>query len=514
MMAAGNSTQGPPSTSVVYVKTGIPGLDQVLHGGLLPASFYLVEGEAGTGKTTVGLLFALEGKRQGEKSLYITLSEIARKLRVDAASHGWSLEGIEILELISAPPLDDQDERYMLFHPSDVELTETVRKIGEAVRRYQPSRVVLDSVAELRVLAQHPSWYRRDMMALRRFLEESEATILLLDSPSEDLSTRTLMDGVIDLDQSAPGYGRARRRLQVTKARAKTYSSGYHDFVISASGLEVYPRLSPGDHPPQAGREASKVDVHSGVPSLDKLFGGSLPPGSSTLLIGPPGTGKSSLATRYACQAVEQGARAAIFAFDESRESLLLRSASLGLPIEKYERDGNIMIEQIDPAEITPGQFAALVHDGVENRNVSVVCIDSLNGYMQSMPNEQYLMVQLHEMLTYLGQQHVSTFLVMAQSGFPGAYETPVSASYLIDNILVLRFFEAAGEVRKAISVMKKRTGAHERTIREFSLGPDGIHVGEPLTQFQGVLTGTPRFTGVVGSLIEKKHGESGKRPK
>ncbi len=508
-MAADDPTEGPPSPSLGYVKTGIPGLDQVLEGGLLPASFCLVEGEAGTGKTTLGILFALEGKRQGEKVLYVTLSETAAKLRVDAASHGWSLDGIEILELIAAPPLDDQDERYMLFHPSDVELTETVRKIAEAVRRYQHSRVVLDSLAELRILAQQRSWYRRDMMALRRFLSESQATVLLLDSPSEDLSTRTLVDGVIELEQIAPGYGRARRRLQVTKVRAKTYSGGYHDFVISAGGLEVYPRLSAADHPAVGRRKA----IHSGVRALDKLLGDGLPPGSSTMLLGPPGSGKSSLATQYACYAVEQGARAAFFVFDESRESLLLRSGSLGLPIEKHEREGNITIEQIDPAEISPGQFAAMVRDGVENRNVGVVCIDSLNGYLQSMPNEQYLVIQLHEMLTYLGQQQVSSFLVMAQSGFPGAYEAPVSASYLVDNILMLRFFEAVGHVRKAISVMKKRTGAHETTIREFTLGQGGIHLGEPLTEFQGVLTGVPHFTGAI-STLETKHGESGKRPK
>jgi circadian clock protein KaiC len=482
------STESVPATD----STGIAGLDEVLRGGLTADRVYLVEGVPGSGKTTLALQFLLEGARRGERVLYVTLSETRAELQGIARSHGWSLEGLDIRELVPSEASLRPDDQYTMFHPSEIELSETTKAILADVDRLVPRRVAFDSLSEMRLLAGNPLRYRRQLLALKQFFAGRNCTVVLLDdltSTNHDLQVQSVVHGVIRLEQLNPEYGAERRRLVVLKFRGVPMRGGYHDYVIKKGGLVVFPRLVARDHHSEPPGDV----LTSGVPAIDDLLGGGLDRGTSTLIVGAAGTGKSSLATHFAVQAAARGEHAAMFIFDESLATLRRRSQGLGVPLEKHLDEGNVTVQQIDPAELSPGEFAHRIMHCVEYHRARVVVIDSLNGYLSGMPEERFLIVQLHEMLAYLGQAGVATILVSAHQGLIGsAMQAPVDASYLADSVILMRYFEARGEVRQAISVMKKRGGRHERTVREFRLSSDGVYVGEPLREFRGVLTGVP----------------------
>ena len=471
--------------------TGIGGLDDILCGGLTPYRLYLIEGVPGSGKTTLAMQYLMEGARLGESVLYVTLSETEEELRAMAESHGWDLKGITIRELVPPEESLQAAEQYTMFHPAEVELSETTRTILADVERLKPTRLVFDSLSELRLLAGDPLRYRRQLLALKQFFRGRQCTVLLLDdltSSGRDLQVQSIAHGVLLLEQLVPEYGADRRRLRVLKHRGRRFRGGYHDYLIMGGGLTVYPRLTAADHR----RLQLEEKISSGISSLDTLLGGGLELGTSTLVVGSAGTGKSSLAAQFACAAGNRGQRAAMFLFDESANTLLTRTEGLGIPVQKHYNEGTIAITQVDPAEMTPGEFADRIRQQVED-GAKVVVIDSLNGYLNAMPGERYLTIHLHELLMYLGEKGVATLLIGAHQGMIGSQMlTPVDASYLADAVVLLRYYEAQGEVRTAISVMKKRGGNHERTIRQFQLEPGGIRVGEPLRHFRGVLTGVP----------------------
>jgi circadian clock protein KaiC len=483
----------PDSVAVVERSTsGVAGLDDVLNGGLIPYRVYLIDGDPGAGKTTLALQFLLEGKKLGEKCLYVTLSETKEELTAGAASHGWSLEGIEVFELDGRERDLDPDAQVTMFHPSEVELTETTNAILEAVQHANPTRIVLDSLSEMRLLAQNSLRYRRQILALKQFFIGRKSTVFILDdrtSEGSDLQLHSIAHGVINLEQAAPIFGAARRRLRVMKFRGSNYRGGFHDFSITEGGLTVFPRLVACEH----GDQFPRGQIKSGVTALDALLGGGPDRGTSTLLMGPAGCGKSTIAVQYAVAAAARGDHAVIFAFDESVATLKIRMDALNIKIREGVGPGEIAIRNIDPAELSPGEFTDLVRQAVENDDARVVVLDSLNGYMNSMPEEQFLTAQLHELLTYLGRRGVATFMVVAQHGLIGTnVQSPIDTSYLADSVVLLRFFEYAGRVKKAISVVKKRSGPHEETIRELFFDKTGIHLSEPLAQFQGILAGVP----------------------
>ncbi|HEX2832433.1 MAG TPA: ATPase domain-containing protein [Thermoanaerobaculia bacterium] len=485
--------------------TGIEGLDNVLGGGLTNNRIYLVMGDPGVGKTTLGLHFLLEGVRRGERVLYIGLSETRDEIQAVADSHGWSLEQVAIFEYSAAARLDEADES-TLFHPSEVELGQATRTMIQEVERVQPQRVVIDSLAEVRLLAQSPLRYRRQILGLKQYFAGKRSTVLLLDDKevaSGDMQLLTLAHGVVLLEQLAPLYGAERRRLRISKFRGVKYRGGYHDMTIRTGGIAVFPRLIAAEHrtPEKEGH------LESGIPGIDTLLGGGIDRGTSTLLMGPAGSGKSALATQYAIAAAERGENVAMFLFDESRATMLRRSEAINMPVAKHVDSGRIVLQQIDPAEIPPGEFVHLVREQVEKRDISVLVIDSLNGYINAMPEERFLTIHMHELLSYLSHQGVATLLVMAQHGLLGqSMLTPVDVSYLADCVILLRYFELSGEIRKAVSVVKKRSGAHEKAIRPFGIGSDGLTVGPPLTEFHGILSGTPllgtNFVGITGDRV------------
>jgi circadian clock protein KaiC len=481
-----NSSNGKRERS----ETGIAGLDDVLCGGLLPNRLYLVDGNPGSGKTTLSLQFLMEGVRQGEHVLYITLSETKEELLAGAASHGWSLDGIEIVELIDGDL--DGDGQLTMYPTAEVELHETTRRILTAVEKNNPSRVIFDSLSEMRLLAQSSLRYRREILALKQFFNGRDCTAILLDdrtSEGSDLHLQSIAHGVISLEQLTPLYGAARRRLSVIKMRGTDFRSGYHDFAIERGGLRVFPRLVATEHEQPFVSE----NIKSGVTALDALLGGGPDRGTSTLLLGPAGSGKSTIAVQYAVAAAARGDHATIFAFDESEATLEARSASLGIDLKQGRAGGCVRVRQIDPAEVSPGEFAHLVREAVETDHARVLVIDSLNGYMNAMPEEQFLTVQLHELLTYLGRQGVTTLMVTAQHGLVGSQmQSPVDTSYLADSVVFFRYFEHAGRVKKAVSVVKKRSGPHEESIRELRFDGKGIHLSEPLVCFRGILSGIP----------------------
>jgi circadian clock protein KaiC len=482
----------PENSEQNLARTGIPGLDNILAGGLTRNRLYLVDGDPGAGKTTVALHFLLEGAKLGEKTLYVTLAETVEELTAVAANHGWSLDGIELLEIIPGDDALSSDEQITMFHPSEVELGEATKSILAAVDRMKPNRVVIDSLSELRLLSQHSLRYRRQILALKRFFMGRECTVLLLDDRTADATDRqpySIAHGVVTLEQLSPIYGESRRRLIVMKYRGSPFRGGYHDFVIREGGIQVFPRLVAGEYPSRSQRKY----VTSGLKELDDLLGGGLSMGTSTLITGPSGAGKSSVAMQYAIEACRQGQRVAIIQFDESAATVAERMEGMGMPIDDFIKDGLLSLHQIDPAELSPGQLAHRIRDEVEMHGARLVVLDSLNGYMHAMPGEQFLTVQMHELASYLGHLGVTTIIVTTQQGFIGtSMHSPVDATYLADCVVLLRYFEDMGRVRKAVSVVKKRTGRHEDTIRELTIDGKGVHVGPPLADFRGVLSGIP----------------------
>jgi circadian clock protein KaiC len=485
-----------------FACTGVSGLDDILMGGLARGRLYLIEGVPGSGKTTLAMQFLQEGARRGEPVLYITLSETAEELKAVATGHGWDLTGITVRELLPQEDTLSADEQYTMFHPSEVELATTTKLILQDVDKLKPTRVVFDSLSELRLVAGNPLRYRRQILALKQFFAGRGCTVLLLDdmtAADHDLHVQSIAHGVLVLQNLSPEYGAERRRLRVVKYRGSEFRGGYHDYLIRKGGLEVFPRLVAAEH-----RRINKSGkLPSNVPALDQLMGGGIEEGTSTLLIGGAGTGKSTIAAQVCCAAASRGQKAVMFIFDESPSTLFSRCRGLGVAIETYNEAGLVRIVQVDPAELSPGEFSHNIRQAVEDWGASIVVIDSLNGYLNAMPEERFLTIQLHELLMYMNQQGVATILIGAHQGvIASQMQTPVDASYLADAVVLLRYFESKGEVRQAISVVKKRGGTHERTIREFAMGPDGIKVGETLRNFRGVLTGVPVYEGSNEPLI------------
>lgn len=495
-----------PHDDRAWVSSGDPAFDNILGGkGFVANHVYLVEGTPGSGKTTLALQFLLDGARRGERVLYVTLSETKEELRAGAASHGWSLDGVNIYELLDPSAALEPDTQYTMFQPSEVELNETANAVLAEIERINPTRVVFDSLSEMRLLAQNSLRYRRQILALKHFFTGRNCTVLLLDdmtSEAHDLQLQSIVHGVVQIEQLAPEYGAERRRLRITKLRGVKYRGGYHDFVITTGGLRIFPRLVAAEY---VGNLQDQT-IKSGIASLDDILGGGIHSGSSVLLMGPAGVGKSSLAVQYAVAAANIGQNAHIFAFDESREVLLKRSTSLGMPLEEHIESGRIVAQQVDPAELSPGEFASLVRSAAEGSPeappAKVIVIDSLNGYLNAMPEERFLTIQLHELLSYLGKMGVVTFLVVAQHGLVGTVSTPIDTSYLADVVVLFRYFESQGRVRQAISVVKKRSGPHERTVREISMNKQGLQLGEPLVDFDGILRGEFTYNGATDRLL------------
>ena len=489
--------------SVELFATGIVGLDDILGGGLARNHLYLIEGDPGTGKTTIALQFLLEGARHGQKGLYVTLSESKIELQEIAESHGWSLDPIEIFEMAPDEKQLKPEAQYTVFNPTEIELADTTTAVLSEVDRLQPARVVFDSLSELRLLARDSLRYRRQILGLKQYFSGRKCTVLLLDdrtSERHDLQLESIAHGVIMVESVEREYGIKRRRLEVKKLRGSWFREGFHDYTIKRGGVEVYPRLVASEHL----LEFSPTQLKSGLEAMDALLGGGIDSGTSTLLLGPAGCGKSTIALRYAVEAVEQGGCAALFAFDETLATLVLRGKKLGLNVKKHVDSGKLFLRQVDAAELSPGQFVYEIRKLVEEQALNVLVIDSLNGFLNAMPGEKFLAMQLHELLAYLSQKAISTVMTVAQHGFVGTnIDTPVDVSYLADTVLLFRYFESGGEVKQALSVIKKRSGEHERTIRELVMKGGAIRVGDVLKEFEGVLTGAPKYRGGPHDLDE-----------
>lgn len=486
--------------------TGVPGLDEILYGGLRPHNVYLLEGDPGTGKTTLALQFLLSGIERGEPGLLLALSESKNELADIAASHDWNLGKIHLVEVVPAEAQLNPDETYTFFHPEEIELADTVQMLNDEIERARPARVVVDSLAELRLLSSDSRQYRRQILALKQHLTRKQITVLLLDdrtSAAKERQLHSVVHGVISLERLPREYGKMRRRVEVSKMRGSPFIEGFHDYLIETGGVKVFPRLV------AAKAENSTPDrrvLRSGIAELDTLLGGGIDQGSATLIAGPAGSGKTTLALQYAIAEASPKDVVSMYTFEEGRPSVITRAESLNMPLQAALAEGRIELTQIDPAELSPGEFADRVRRSVEHKKVRTVIIDSLNGYLAAMPQEEFLTLQMHELLTYLNQNGVATILILAQHGVFD-FQSAVNLSYLADTIVLLRFFEAHGEVRKAVSVMKKRSSAHERVIREMDIvSGQGIRVGSPLTAFRGILTGVPEYTGDSISLRETPH--------
>jgi circadian clock protein KaiC len=504
-MTANSVAENNPFEDKERCTTGVEGLDDILAGGWPSDCFYLVQGDPGSGKTTLALQFLLEGLRHGEKCLYITLSETKEELLKVTRSHGWSLDGIALLDLSAIETLLRPEARTTVFHPSEMELDKVSQLLMDEMQKARPTRVVFDSLSEFRLMAETPLRYRRQLLNLKQEFSKYQSTVLLLDDKmtgnvvGPDPHVLSLTHGIIEMEQLSPDYGVSRRRLRVLKLRGVKFREGYHDYAIVTGGLRVFPRLLASEHHADFQRES----VSSGLKELDGLLGGGLDRGTTTLILGPAGTGKSTLALQYVTQMARGGERGQIFTFDENLGIMLARAKALGLELDKHIQSGIVTVQQVDPAELSPGEFAVRVLRCVD-AGAKLVVIDSLNGYLNAMPGEKYLNNQLHELSSYLNQTGIITILILAQHGLVGATESPVDLSYLTDTVLSLRYFEAAGEVKQALTVVKKRSGAHEKTIREFKLEAGrGIRVGRPLKEFQGVLSGMPVFHGTSQQILE-----------
>ncbi|MET3841401.1 ATPase domain-containing protein [Bradyrhizobium sp. OAE829] len=486
-------------------KSGVWGLDDILSGGFTRGHLFLLEGEPGTGKTTIALQFLMEGARAGEKCLYITLSETERELREGAASHGWALDDrIAVFELLPPESLLDSDQQQSLLYSSDLELGETTKQIFEAVERERPARVVLDSLSEIRLLAQSSLRYRRQILAIKHFFVKFNATVVLLDDMTTELADKTVHSvahGVVRLEELAPAYGAERRRVRIIKYRGVKFRGGYHDATITTGGMNVFPRLVASEFR----RTVERTTMSSGIMELDRLLGGGVETGSSTLILGPAGTGKSLAAITFIVAAIARGERAALFVFDEELGLLFSRMIGLGINLEEMQRSGSLFIEQVDAAELSPGEFAHRVRRRVDEDRIKTVVIDSLNGYQAAMPEENSLILHVHELLQYLNRQGAATFMTVAQHGLIGDMKAPVDVTYLADTVVLLRYFEALGSVRRAMSVIKKRTGMHEATIREYRIDNRGLTIGEPLDGFHGVLRGVPVYVGEGQPLLHDR---------
>lgn len=504
---------GSPARRELFA-TGVVGLDDILGGGLARNHLYLLEGDPGTGKTTIAMQFLMEGARRGQKGLYVTLSESKVELLEIAESHGWSLDEVEVFELAPDEEQLKPDAQYTVFNPSEIELADTTNAVLSEVERLQPARVVFDSLSELRLLARDSLRYRRQILGLKQYFSGRKCTVLLLDdrtAEGHDLQLQSIAHGVIMLESVEREYGIKRRRLEVKKMRGARFREGFHDYSIKRGGVEVYPRLVASEHL----LTFKPSQLKSGIGALDTLLGGGLDSGTSTLLLGPAGCGKSTIAARYAVSAVEQDGCAALFTFDETLATLVIRGKGLGLDIKKHVDSGKLVLRQVDAAELSPGQFVHEIRELVEKQDLKLLIIDSLNGFLNAMPGERFLAMQMHEMLSYLSQKGVTTLMTVAQHGFVGEnIDTPVDVSYLADTVLLFRYFEAGGEVRQALSVIKKRSGEHERTIRELLMKNGAIVVGSVLTEFDGVLTGTPTYRGEIERLqISESHAASNGKP-
>jgi circadian clock protein KaiC len=493
-------------SSSTLVSTGIPGLDHILGGGLTANRLYLTQGDPGTGKTTLALQFLLSGHRAGQRVMYITLSETKAELQAVAESHGWSLDGVELFEISAGEESLKADEQYSVFHPSEIELGEAIQTLLVEIDRVQPRLAVIDSLSEMRLLARDPLRYRRQILALKQFFIQRNCTVMLLDDPATKVGEhqfQTLAHGVIQLEQFVPDFGTKRRRIQIVKLRGQLIDGAYHDFTLGTGGITVFPRIVASDH-----RVRTRFSyAASGLPELDDLLGGGIAYGTSTLILGASGTGKTTLAVQYAYAALQRGEKAALFHFDERLDTLLARTSSLGMNLEPYIDNQQLIIRQIDPAELAPGEFACSVSEAVRSSGVKFVLIDSLNGYLNAMPQARFLLTQMHELLTFLGQHGVITLLLVAQhGGLTAGIEAPIDISYLADAVIWLRYFEFGGQVRKAISVIKNRVGHQEPNIREMQITSHGIRIGRPLNDFHGILTGTPAYHGASSEILGGGH--------
>lgn len=484
-------TSAPLTTNGARCQTGVDGLDNVLAGGLPRNRLYLIRGDPGVGKTTLAMQFLLEGARRGETGLYITLSETKDEIDNVAVSHGWDLTQIHLFELSTIEEKIRGDSESTFFHPSEVELNRTTQALIAEIERVKPVRVVFDSLSEMRMLADTALRYRRQILQLKQYFAGRNCTVLLLDDRSgdvHDLQVESIAHGVISLHRSTPEYGVSRRHLSVVKIRGSQFREGNHDLVLRRGGMTVFPRLVAAEHHRKFARES----FPSGIAGLDALLGGGLGRGTSTMFMGPPGTGKSTLAIKFALAAAERGEKSLLFIFDETVGTLMNRAAELGMNLAPHIEAGRIVIEQVDPAEISPGELAHSIRQAVDHHGTRVVVIDSINGYLNAMPAERYLTLQLHELFAYLNQQGIITIMVLAQQGLMGAMQSTVDLTYLADSVVLLRYYEARGEIKQALSIIKKRSGNHERTIREMRIGSGGIWIGEPLRELQGILTGVP----------------------
>lgn len=484
------------------IPTGVGGLDDILGGGLPAGQMYLIEGDPGTGKTTLAMQFILAGTQQGENCLYITLSESEDELLSSAASHGWDTTHIPIAEFVPAEASLSPEAQYTVFHPSEVELATTIQKLTTVIEERKPTRVVIDSLSELRLLASDTMRYRRQLLALKHFFAGRDTTVLLLDDRTADGADKQLQSiahGVLRLEKLPRSYGVNRRSVEIVKLRGSAFREGVHDYTITHGGLHIYPRLIAAEH--EEVFDGSRVE--SGIGSLDKMFGGGISRGSTTLIVGPTGSGKSTLAMQFAYAAASRGDRAIVYSFDEIKRTACLRAEALGMDVTKQVENGNLSISQVDPAELSPGEFIWQIRSDVDERDTRVVVIDSLNGFINAMPGERDINLSLHELLAYLNQKGVITFLILSQRGLVGTMTAEADVSYLADTVIVLRYFEARGEIRQAISVLKQRIGEHERTIRELSFADNQIRVGSPLAEFRGVLTGVPELLSTDGLTVQ-----------
>lgn len=490
------------SQHLSHAPTGISGLDDVLGGGLACGRVFLLEGSPGTGKTTIATQFLMNGAAKGERSLYVTLSETEDEMRASAESHGWSLDGVELFELIPPENLLDDEQQQSLLYSSDLELGETTKRVFEAFERIEPQRIVLDSLSEIRLLAQSSLRYRRQILALKHYFARRSATVLMLDDLTTDTLDKTVHSvahGVVRLEELAPEYGAERRRLRVVKYRGQRFRGGYHDFKIETGGVRVFPRLVSAEH-----RKPFKRDTQATESAeLNALLGGGVERGSSLLVLGPAGTGKSLLTLTFVQSAVKRGEKAAMFVFDEELGLLFDRAKGLGIDLQAMVDADQLIVEQVDAAEMSPGELSERVRLCVETYGARTVVVDSLNGYQASMPGEHALVLHMHELLQYLNRQGATTYLTVAQHGLVGDMKAPVDVTYLADTVVLLRYFESRGRVRRAMSIVKKRTGVHEDTIREYRIGSEGISFGEPLVNFQGVLRGVPMLIGEETSLAK-----------